>query len=144
MNYDALLSRVDMWLGSKDIKSGELPGDKVSEMRVLMGEEAFRDALGVLSKSASDIRYCTKSCWRGSCEASAELHTLYGIYAGYGFEELQHLSRALQDSCDANLAPPLQSSQQFDELSSSFWKKLKTTVANYGLVRWLFLFSVAG
>ena len=127
VNYDALLSRVDMWLGSKDIKSGELPGDKVSEMRVLMGEEAFRDALGVLSKEVSERHTILHKVLAGGdlAKASAELHTLYGIYAGYGFEELQHLSRALQDSCDANLAPPLQSLQQFDELSSELLEKIE-------------------
>jgi CheY-like chemotaxis protein/HPt (histidine-containing phosphotransfer) domain-containing protein len=127
VNYEALLARVDMWLGDKSTQPSTLPGEKVSEMRVLMGEEAFKDALGVLSQEVSE-RHVTlhKILAEGDyAKASAELHTLFGIYAGYGFEELQHLARALQDSCDAKLAPPAKSLQHFDELSSELLHKIK-------------------
>ena len=127
VNYDALLSRVDMWLGDENSKTSALPGEKVSEMRLLMGEEAFREALGVLSEEVS-ARHETlhKVLADGDfAKASAELHTLYGIYGGYGFEELQHLSRALQDSCEARLAPQLKSLRQFDDLSSELLEKIE-------------------
>lgn len=127
VNYEALLARVDMWLGDKSTQPSTLPGEKVSEMRVLMGEEAFKDALGVLSQEVSE-RHVTlhKILAEGDyAKASAELHTLFGIYAGYGFEELQHLARALQDSCDAKLTPPAKSLQHFDELSSELLHKIK-------------------
>ncbi len=116
-----------MWLGDKSTQPSTLPGEKVSEMRVLMGEEAFKDALGVLSQEVSE-RHVTlhKILAEGDyAKASAELHTLFGIYAGYGFEELQHLARALQDSCDAKLTPPAKSLQHFDELSSELLHKIK-------------------
>ena len=73
-----------MWLGA-DIKSGELPGDKVSEMRVLMGVRRFEMPWRSVERSqrATSILH---SLLAGTCENSAELHTLYGIYAGYGFE----------------------------------------------------------
>ena len=96
-------------------------------MRVLMGEEAFKDALGVLSQEVSE-RHVTlhKVLAEGDyAKASAELHTLFGIYAGYGFEELKHLALALQDSCDAKLTPLAKSLQHFDELSSERLHKIK-------------------
>lgn len=62
---------------------------------------------------------------RRSNLAFAELHTLFGIYASYGFEELKHLARALQDSCDAKLTPPAKSLQHFDEPSSELLHKIK-------------------
>ena len=127
VNYDALLSRVEMWVGDESTKTGGLPGEKINEMRVLMGEEAFKDALGVFTQEVSErhVSLHTALAEENFAKASAELHTLFGIYAGYGFEELQHLSRALQDSCDARLAPPTKSLQQFDELSSELLQKIE-------------------
>lgn len=119
--------RANMWLDDKSTQPSTLPGEKVSEMRVLMGEEAFKDALGVLSQEVSE-RHVTlhKVLAEGDyAKASAELHTLFGIYAGYGFEELKHLALALQDSCDAKLTPPAKSLQHFDELSSELLHKIK-------------------
>lgn len=127
VNYDALLSRVDMWLADGNTKTGTLPGEKVGEMRVLMGEEAFGEALGVFTQEVSE-RHATlrEALAEGDFStASTELHTLFGIYAGYGFEELQHLSRALQDSCDAKLSPPEKSLQHFDQMLSELLQKIE-------------------
>lgn len=127
VNYDALLSRVDMWLADENTKTGTLPGEKVGEMRVLMGEEAFGEALGVFTQEVSE-RHATlrEALAEGDFStASTELHTLFGIYAGYGFEELQHLSRALQDSCDAKLSPPEKSLQHFDQMLSELLQKIE-------------------
>lgn len=127
VNYDALLSRVDMWLGDERAKTSALPGEKISEMRVLMGEEAFREALSVFTQEVSERHETLHNVLAEGdfVKASAELHTLFGIFAGYGFEELQHLSRALQDSCDAKLAPPAKSLRQFDELSSELLQNIE-------------------
>ena len=62
---------------------------------------------------------------RDYAKASAEPHTLFGSYAGYGFKELQHLARALQDSCFAKLTPPTKSLRHFDELSSETTHKIE-------------------
>ena len=127
VNYDALLSRVDMWLGDESTQTSTLPGEKISEMRVLMGEEAFREALGVFTQEVIERHAMLHNALANVdfAKASSELHTLFGIYAGYGFEELQHLSRALKDSCDAQLTPPAKSLQQFDELSSELLQKIE-------------------
>ena len=127
VNYDALLSRVDMWLGDESAQTSTLPGEKISEMRVLMGEEAFREALGVFTQEVIERHAMLHNALANVdfAKASSELHTLFGIYAGYGFEELQHLSRALKDSCDAQLTPPAKSLQQFDELSSELLQKIE-------------------
>lgn len=123
----ALLSRVEMWVGDESTKTSGLPGEKINEMRALMGEEAFKDALGVFTREVTERheRLRVVLAEEDFAKASAELHTLFGIYAGYGFEELQHLSRALQDSCDARLAPPAKSLQQFDELLSELLQKIE-------------------
>jgi two-component system sensor histidine kinase/response regulator len=127
VNYDALLSRVEMWVGDESTKTSGLPGEKINEMRALMGEEAFKDALGVFTREVTERheRLRVVLAEEDFAKASVELHTLFGIYAGYGFEELQHLSRALQDSCDARLAPPAKSLQQFDELLSELLQKIE-------------------
>lgn len=127
VNYDALLSRVEMWVGDESTKTSGLPGEKINEMRALMGEEAFKDALGVFTREVTERheRLRVVLAEEDFAKASAELHTLFGIYAGYGFEELQHLSRALQDSCDARLVPPAKSLQQFDELLSELLQKIE-------------------
>ncbi len=62
---------------------------------------------------------------RDYVKASAGPHTLFGSDAGYGFEELQHLARALQDSCFAKLTPPTKSLRHFDELSSDSTHKIE-------------------
>ena len=52
VDYKALLSRVDMWLGVAG--SGvSLPSEKAQELRSLMGDRAFADALRVFSE---DVR----------------------------------------------------------------------------------------
>ena len=127
VNYDALSSQVEMWLTDESTTTNALPGEKINEMRALMGEEAFKDALGVFTREVTERheRLRVVLAEEDFAKASAELHTLFGIYAGYGFEELQHLSRALQDSCDARLVPPAKSLQQFDELLSELLQKIE-------------------
>ena len=116
-----------MWVGDESTKTSGLPGEKINEMRALMGEEAFKDALGVFTREVTERheRLRVVLAEEDFAKASAELHTLFGIYAGYGFEELQHLSRALRDSRDARLVPPAKSLQQFDELLSELLQKIE-------------------
>ena len=136
VNYTALLSRVSMWLDGEDTMV-LLPGEKIQELRSLMGEQAFADALMVFAEdvqqrmSALDKALMAKDL-QG---ASAELHTLFVIYAGYGFTELQHLCKALEESCQAQLPPPSQSLAQLQTLSDGLLGKseahcAKVTAAN--------------
>jgi hypothetical protein len=54
-----------------------------------------------------------------------QLHTLFGIYAGYGFSELQHLSKALEESCQAKLAPPVESLRQLRTMSDKLLEQIE-------------------
>lgn len=47
INYKALVSRVDMWLGGHTQRVSMPPSDKVDEMRMLMGDEVLKAALEV-------------------------------------------------------------------------------------------------
>ena len=76
-----------MWVGDESTKTSGLPGEKINEMRALMGEEAFKDALGVFTRKVTERheRLRVVLAEEDFVKASAELHTLFGIYAGYGF-----------------------------------------------------------
>ena len=45
INYEALVSRVDMWLEGHTQRVSMPPSDKVDEMRMLMGDEVLKAAL---------------------------------------------------------------------------------------------------
>lgn len=126
VDYRALLSRVNMWLGGSG--SGvSLPSEKAQELRSLMGDRAFADSLVVFSEdvqqrlSALDEALSAKDLE----QASVQLHTLFGIYAGYGFSELQHLSKALEESCQAKLAPPVESLRQLRTMSDKLLDQIE-------------------
>ena len=46
INYEALVSRVDMWLEGHTQRVSMPPSDKVEEKRMLMGDELLKEALG--------------------------------------------------------------------------------------------------
>jgi len=58
-------------------------------------------------------------------QAGAQLHTLFGIFAGYGFSEPQHLSKALEESCQAGLKPPAASVAQLHNLSAQLLQQIE-------------------
>ena len=130
VDYKALLSRVDMWLGVAG--SGvSLPSEKAQELRSLMGDRAFADALRVFSE---DVRQRLSALDKALSaedleQASVQLHTLFGIYSGYGFTELQHLSKALEESCQAKLAPPMESLGRLRIMSDELLEKIEAFCA---------------
>ena len=130
VDYKALLSRVDMWLGVAG--SGvSLPSEKAQELRSLMGDRAFADALRVFSE---DVRRRLSALDKALSaedleQASAQLHTLFGIYSGYGFTELQHLSKALEESCQAKLAPPMESLGRLRMMSDELLEQIEAFCA---------------
>lgn len=130
VNYRALLSRVNMWLGGND--SGvSLPGEKAQELRSLMGDRAFADALVVFSEDVQQrLSALDEALSADNLEqASVQLHTLFGIYAGYGFTELQHLSKALEESCQAKLTPPAESVGRLRALSDRLLQQIEVFCA---------------
>ena len=130
VDYKALLSRVDMWLGVAG--SGvSLPSEKAQELRSLMGDRAFADALRVFSE---DVRQRLSALDKALSaedleQASVQLHTLFGIYSGYGFTELQHLSKALEESCQAKLVPPMESMGRLRMMSDELLEQIEAFCA---------------
>lgn len=130
VDYKALLSRVDMWLGVAG--SGvSLPSEKAQELRSLMGDRAFADALRVFSE---DVRRRLSALDKALSaedleQASVQLHTLFGIYSGYGFTELQHLSKALEESCQAKLVPPMESLGRLRMMSDELLEQIEAFCA---------------
>jgi len=125
VNYGALLSRVNMWLGGDDSKVS-LPGEKAQELRTLMGDRAFAEALAVFTEDVQQRLSSLDEALSANdlAQASVELHTLFGIYAGYGFTELQHLSKALEESCQAKLTPPAESVTRLQTLSDRLLQQI--------------------
>ncbi|MBL6814528.1 MAG: response regulator [Pseudomonadales bacterium] len=128
INYEALTSRVDMWLGVNNDEALE-PSDKVEEMRMLMGDEALNQALSAFLQETDERRHKLERTLAANdlARAAAELHALCGTYRTYGFEELGHLCRALEESCNAKLLP------QDDAVArlSSLATQVKTTLTTY-------------
>lgn len=127
LNYQVLLARVEMWLGDSDTGDVSTPSERVREMRTLMGDSAAAQALevfvdDVVQRHATLRRALTDNDFS---RASAELHTLFGIYTGYGFDEMGHFSKALEESCDANLMPVKTSITQFEEKSAQIVEQVK-------------------
>lgn len=126
VNYGALLSRVNMWLGGQE-SAVSLPGEKAEELRSLMGDQAFSDALVAFSEDVQQRLSALDQALSDDDleQASVQLHTLFGIYAGYGFTELQHLSKALEESCQAKLVPPEESLGQLRVLSGRLLRQIE-------------------
>ena len=56
INYEASVSRVDMWLEGHTRRVSMPPSDKVEEMRMLVGDELLKEALEVpCMKRTNDI-----------------------------------------------------------------------------------------
>jgi CheY-like chemotaxis protein len=130
VDYKALLSRVDMWLGVAG-SSVSLPSEKAQELRSLMGDRTFADALRVFSE---DVRQRLSALDKALSaedleQASMQLHTLFGIFSGYGFTELQHLSKALEESCRVKLAPPKESLGRLRIMSDELLEKIEAFCA---------------
>ena len=107
INYEALTSRVDMWLGGQKDHAVEAPSDTVEEMRMLMGDETLNQALSVFLQETHERQQQLHTTLAANdlAQAAAELHALCGTYRTYGFEELGHLCQALEESCSAKLPP---------------------------------------
>ncbi len=126
IQYETLISRVHRWLGGAD-PALELPGERVDELRLLMGDDAFIHALAVFSTDVQE-RLDVLDAALGVddlVQAGTQLHTLFGIFAGYGFSEVQHLSKALEESCQAGLKPPAASVAQLHNLSSQLLQQIE-------------------
>ena len=120
INYEALVSRVDMWLGAHTQGVSMPPSDKVEEMRMLMGDEALKEALEVFLHE-TDARHQQLQSTLATNDlnrAAKELHALCGTYRTYGFDELGHLCQALQESFSAKLLPQEEAIARLSSLSS--------------------------
>ena len=58
-----------------------------------------------------------------------QLHTLFGIYSGYGFTELQHLSKSLEESCQAKLVPAMESLGRLRMMSDELLEQIEAFCA---------------
>ena len=129
INYKALTSRVDMWLGGEKFEAVAGPSDKVEEMRMLMGDEALNEALNVFLQETVERQHLLHTILAADdlARAATELHGLCGKYRTYGFDEIGHLCQALEESCSATLPP------QPDALArlSSLATQVKISVEDY-------------
>lgn len=119
INFAALVSRVDMWLGGHTQGMSLPPSDKVEEMRMLMGGEALKEALEAF-RYETDARHQQLQFALAANDLTAaakELHALCGTYRTYGFDELGHLCQALQESCSAKLLPQEEAIARLSSLS---------------------------
>ena len=116
IDYDLLSSRIAMWLDQED-SSVSLAGTRIQEIRELMGETAFREALAVFAievearldevnsgLAAGDFVKVDRAC-----------HTLSGVFSGYGFDELHHICSAIQESCEAKIRPVPKTVERLDK-----------------------------
>lgn len=96
-----------------------------------MGDRAFADALVVFSEDVQQrLSALDEALSADNLEqASVQLHTLFGIYAGYGFTELQHLSKALEEFCQAKLTPPTESVGRLRALSDRLLQQIEVFCA---------------
>ena len=126
VQYETLLSRVHRWLGGPAPEL-QLPGERVDELRLLMGHDAFIHALAVFATDVQERLAALDAALSADdlVQAGAQLHTLFGIFAGYGFSEPQHLSKALEESCQAGLKPPATSVAQLHNLSAQLLQQIE-------------------
>ena len=122
INYKALTSRVDMWLGGQKNDVVEAPSDTVEEMRMLMGDETLNEALGVFLQETHERQQQLHTTLAANdlAQAAAELHALCGTYRTYGFEELGHLCEAVEESCSAKLPPQGDAMMRLSFLAAQF------------------------
>ena len=131
IDYDLLSSRIAMWLDQEDANSS-LAGTRIQEIRELMGETAFREALAVFAievearldevnkgLAADDFVKVDRAC-----------HTLSGVFSGYGFDELHHICRAIQESCAAKISPVPKTVERLDELAKELLISVRAYSAN--------------
>ncbi|NCF45731.1 MAG: response regulator, partial [Proteobacteria bacterium] len=126
VNYEALLNRVDMWLAQQADLSSTVLSEKVEEMRVLLGDSALHEALTVFVLEVEQRHATLQAALQREdlAAAAAELHTLFGIYAGYGFDDLGHMCRGLEDSCVAELMPQSSALAHFANMSEQLLQKI--------------------
>ena len=126
IDYDLLSSRIAMWLDQED-SNVSLAGTRMQEIRELMGETAFREALAVFAievearleevnsgLAADDFVKVDRAC-----------HTLSGVFSGYGFDELHHICSAIQESCIAKIRPVPKTVERLDELAKELLGKVR-------------------
>jgi len=126
IDYDLLSSRIEMWLDQED-SNVSLAGTRMQEIRELMGETGFREALAVFAievevrleevnsgLAADDFVKVDRAC-----------HTLSGVFSGYGFDELHHICSAIQESCIAKIRPVPKTVDRLDELAKALLGKVR-------------------
>ena len=127
IDYDLLSSRISMWLDQED-GNISLSGTRIQEIRELMGDTAFREALAVFvievearlaevhgGLQVNDYAKVDRAC-----------HTLSGVFSGYGFDELHHICTAIQESCVAQIKPVSKTVVRLDELANELLSKVRT------------------
>ena len=119
VNYEALLNRVDMWLGQQADSPRTMLSEKVEEMRVLLGDSALHEALDVFGVEVEQRHATLQAALQRDdlVAAATELHTLFGIYTGYGFDDLGHMCRGLEEACVAGLMPQSSALAHFANMS---------------------------
>jgi HPt (histidine-containing phosphotransfer) domain-containing protein len=94
-------------------------GTRTQEIRELMGETAFGEALAVFAieveAKLADIHDGLNVGDFAKVERAC--HTLSGVFSGYGFDELHHICTAIQESCVANISPVEKTVERLDELA---------------------------
>lgn len=126
VNYEALLNRVDMWLGQQADSPRTTLSEKVEEMHVLLGDSALHEALGVFVVEVEQRHATLQAALQRDdlAAAATELHTLFGIYTGYGFDDLGHMCRGLEEACVAGLMPQSSALAHFANMSEQLLKKI--------------------
>jgi|TARA_B110000971_G_scaffold116381_1_gene119286 PAS domain S-box-containing protein len=131
IDYDLLSSRISMWLDHEG-SSANLSGTRMQEIRELMGETAFREALAVF---AIEVEARLEDVQSGLAaddfvKVDRACHTLSGVFSGYGFDELHHICSAIQESCVAKIRPVPKTVERLNELAEELLVKVRAYSAN--------------
>lgn len=131
IDYDLLSSRIAMWLDQEDSNSS-LSGTRIQEIRELMGETAFREALAVfaIEVEARLAEVDSGLAARDFVKVDRACHTLSGVFSGYGFDELHHICSAIQESCVAKIMPVPKTVERLDGLAKELLGKVRAYSAN--------------
>ena len=131
IDYDLLSSRIAMWLG-RDEPGATFMGTRTQEIRELMGETAFGEALAVFAieveAKLADIHDGLNVGDFAKVERAC--HTLSGVFSGYGFDELHHICTAIQESCVAHISPVEKTVERLDELAQELLVNVRAYSVN--------------
>ena len=133
IDYKLLVSRISMWLADANAGVRE-QSSRSEELRTLMGNSAYQESLVVLAMEVRQRLASIHQALHVKDLAAVKFasHTLVGVFAGYGFEDLRHLCTAIEACADAGLEPAPAAVRRLDELCSDFLLRIDAQDARVG------------